>query len=142
MRSRYLWVQLYFRMKTFLGHSATSGLEPPNSCTKGLTNSAIKAGSFKCSAIFFNSGPPGATGPQGERGPTGPEGLGGKPGVPGQDGAPGEPGAPGRDGLHGVPGEMAVVVSSAPYDNITATIGQPFSQEKLRKWRPDLTIFG
>ena len=37
---------------------------------------------------------------------------------------------------------MALLFSSVPCDNITATIGQAFSQAKRRKWRPDVTILG
>ena len=38
--------------------------------------------------------------------------------------------------------QMALLFSSVPYDNITATIVQPFSQVKRRKWRPDVTFLG
>ena len=38
--------------------------------------------------------------------------------------------------------QMALLFSSVPCDNITATIGQAFSQVKRRKWRPDVTILG
>ena len=40
--------------------------------------------------------------------------------------------------------QMALLFSSVPCDDIyiTATIGQAFSQEKRRKRRPDVTIFG
>ena len=37
---------------------------------------------------------------------------------------------------------MALLFSSVPCDNITATIGQAFSQVKRRIWRPDVTILG
>ena len=37
---------------------------------------------------------------------------------------------------------MALLFSSVPYDNITATIVQAFSQVKRRKWRPDVTFLG
>ena len=38
--------------------------------------------------------------------------------------------------------QMALLFSSVPCDDITATIGQAFSQVKRRKWLPDVTIFG
>ena len=37
---------------------------------------------------------------------------------------------------------MVLLFSSVPCDNITATIGQAFSQVKRRKWLPDVTILG
>ena len=37
---------------------------------------------------------------------------------------------------------MALLVFSVPCDNISATVGQAFSKEKRRKWRPDVTIVG
>ena len=37
---------------------------------------------------------------------------------------------------------MVLLFFSVPYDNITATIGQTFSQVKRRKWRPDVTVLG
>ena len=40
--------------------------------------------------------------------------------------------------------QMALLFSSVPCDNITATrpIGQAFSQVKRRKWGPDVTNLG
>ena len=38
--------------------------------------------------------------------------------------------------------QMALLFSSVPYDNITATIVQAFSQVKRRKWLPDVTFLG
>ena len=38
--------------------------------------------------------------------------------------------------------QMALLFSSVPCDNITATIGQAFSRVKRRKWRPDVTNLG